>query len=216
VIAVSDHVAGLHAQVFGTVPVHVLRIPAAPLARRVLPPRTPPRTIGYLGALASTKGIGRLLEAAPELQRLGLTVRIAGTGAYLGEVEQAAAAGIVEYAGVVRGEDKLRFIESCDLAILPSLWNEPGGPPCSVAEWLSGGRPVLVSPRGGLAEVAAQRSCVLAVEPTAAGIVAAARDLLEAGRFEQLLAGVPAGDDPREARAWLEAHREVYESAAER
>lgn len=216
VIAVSDYVARLHAHIFAPVRTQVVRTPVAPLARPLTLPQAPPRTIGFLGALTGVKGVVRLLEAAPCLRELGFRVRIAGGGPLQAQIERAVAAGLVEYAGVVHGEQKLRFMESCDVAILPSLWNEPGGPPCSVAEWLGGGRPVLVSPRGGLREVAARQPGVLSVEPSAEGIVEAARSLSAPGRFDQVLAEMPTDVEARELDRWLDAHQEIYETALRR
>jgi glycosyltransferase involved in cell wall biosynthesis len=213
VIAVSDHVAGVHAAMFPSARMHVVRNPVAALPRSLAPPRTPPRSLGYLGALSAMKGVGRLLDAAPHLLRRGLTLRIAGDGELAAEVERAVADGAVEYAGVVHGEDKLRFIESCDLAILPSLWDEPGGPPCSVAEWLAAGRPILVSMRGGLQELPRLLPGVVPVEPTQEAIVEAVDRLLVPARFEQVLTAMP-GADAREFSRWIDDHREIYETAA--
>lgn len=214
VIAVSDHVARLHARIFRSTRVHVLRTPVVPPARRLAPPKTPPRVIGYLGALTAVKGVARLLEAAPRLRDLGFTIRIAGGGQIRTQLEDAAASGLVEYAGVLHGEEKLRFMESCDLGILPSLWNEPGAPPCSVAEWLASGRPMLVSLRGGLREVVERHPGVVGIEPTSVGIAEAVQALSAPRRFEQLLAHVPAADDENSLQAWLDAHEDIYEAAA--
>jgi glycosyltransferase involved in cell wall biosynthesis len=212
-LAVSDHVARSHATWFGSARIHVLRIPVSPLARPLSPPQTPPRKLGYLGALARVKGVSHLLEAAPQLDRLGLRVRIAGDGPMVEQVRRAAAAGVIDYVGLVAGEDKLRFMETCDLAVLPSVWDEPGGPPYAPPEWLAGGRPVLVANRGGLREFAERHRCVMTIEPTPSGLVESAKAVLAPGRFEELLAAVPDPEDGRELRSWLAGHRAIYELA---
>src|ERR671924_254661 len=111
VVAVSDYLRRRHEGLFPDARFHLLRIPITPLDGAPLaPPRVPPQTIGYLGALDRVKGIEVLLAAARRE---------------------------VRYAGRVQGEAKRSFLESTDLAILPSTWEEPGGPPYSVAEWLA-------------------------------------------------------------------------------
>jgi glycosyltransferase involved in cell wall biosynthesis len=129
------------------------------------------------------------------------------------QVRHAALAGVVDYVGLVAGEDKLRFMESCDFAVLPSLWDEPGGPPYAPPEWLAGGRPVLVANRGGLREFAERHRCVITIEPTPSGLVEAAEAVLAPGRFEELLATTPDPDDGQELQRWLEGHRAIYELA---
>ena len=180
IVAVSDYVRRRHEHLFSRAGFHVIPIPIAPLDDAPLrQPRTPPRTIGYLGALGGMKGIADLIEAAPGLAGLGYVVQIAGDGSLRPLTEAAAARGELRYRGAVHGNEKLDFIASSDLAILPSTWEEPGAPPYAVAEWLAAGRPILVTRRGGLAEVAERFPGVVDMDPGAEGIVAAARRLAD-------------------------------------
>src|SRR5919108_1995845 len=216
VVAVSDHVRRLHEDLFPRTRFHVVQIPVAPIEDAAIrPPRTPPRTIGYLGTLGRVKGIADLVEAAPGLAELGYAVEIAGNGDLRPLVEAAAGRGELGYHGLVQGERKLRFIESTDLAILPSRWEEPGAPPYAVAEWLAARRPVLVPRRGGLAEVAKRLPGVVAMEAGAEGIVAAARGLADAARWDELVGSMPAADEASR-EGWLALHEAVYELARSR
>ena len=210
VLCGSEHLWRRHEKLFPRARVRVVRVPLVPLAERPLrPPSSPPRAIGYLGSLERIKGVEPLLAAAPSLRELGLQLHVAGDGRLRPEVE--AAQGIV-YAGRVLGEDKLRFIESVDVGVAPSIWEEANGPPYAVAEWLSAGRPALVSARGGLAE-AVSLPGVLGIEPTATGIAEGARRLLDAGQWERSLAArLPVGDH-QDFERWLDDHEAVYAEA---
>src|ERR671922_50633 len=173
------------------------------------------RLANHLGDVVANPG-RRLQEAvAATLSDVGYTVQIAGAGRLRGLVEAAAARGEVRYVGRVQGEAKHRFLESTDLAILPSIWEEPGAPPYSVAEWLAARRPILVSNRGGLGEL---RSCffgVVTAEPSPEGLVAAARRLAEPSVWDELVRSIPPPDDAAVAK-WLDQHEAVYELARPR
>ena len=213
-IAVSEHVRRRHEDLLSGAKFHVVRIPIAPFAPDPLrPPRTPPRTIGYLGALGLVKGIADLVEAAPRLADLGYEVQVAGEGRLRPLVEAAASRGDLRYRGPVHGDDKLRFVESTDLAILPSTWEEPGAPPYAVAEWLAAGRPILVARRGGLVEVSHLLRGAVAMETGAEGIVAAARTLTAEAPWRELVGSIPAPDRTAIDR-WVDLHRKIYELAA--
>ena len=215
VLAVSDHVHRRHEHLFPNATFHVARIPVTPSERPLAPPRTPPQTIAYLGALDRVKGIEDLLAAAPMLAPFGYTVQIAGDGRLRAPVEAAGARGDVRYVGMVHGESKRGFLESTDLAILPSTWEEPGGPPYSVAEWLAVGRPILVSRRGGLEEIAQRHPGVVAIDGGPEGIVAAARRLADAAAWDELVGSIPPADEAATTH-WLDRHEAVYELARSR
>jgi glycosyltransferase involved in cell wall biosynthesis len=212
VITGSDHLWAREGQLFPGASAHVVRVPIVPVADRPLePPRTPPRTISYLGGLDVIKGVRELLDAATALSELGLRLHIAGDGRLKPNVEAAARTGVV-YEGPVLGSAKIAFMESTDVAVVPSTWEEPNGPPYVVAEWIAAGRPVLSSVRGGLAEAQALPG-VLPLEPTVPGIVIAARKLLENETWPATLAALKPVNDTADMERWLDAHEAVYESA---
>jgi glycosyltransferase involved in cell wall biosynthesis len=206
-------VVDLHAHHFPHAGFHVLRNPIVVPAGSLRPPRKRPTVLGYLGALDRIKGVHLLLEAAPRLESMGFRLRIAGEGRLRDEVARAAAQSPnVEWDGTVLGESKRRFFEECDLGVVPSVWAEPGGPTFTMAEWLSGGRPVLVSNRGGLGEVAGVYPGSIPVEPTVDSIVESVAGLREPERWNELVAVVRAIGSDQEAEEWAARHEALYRS----
>jgi glycosyltransferase involved in cell wall biosynthesis len=209
VIGVSRFLLDRHRTVFPTTPDDVIRHPF-PFVGAASPSRPRPTVIGYLGRLEPEKGVGLLVEAAPELRRRGFSVVVAGDGRARSRVEAAAA---IDYVGVVRGAEKERFLADCDLGVVPSLWPEPGGPPYTVLEWLAAGRPALVTTRGGLAEAGALFDGLRPFAPTVEALVAAA----EAMRDEPSAPDPISHDQAAADRArWLDEHEQVYASASGR
>jgi glycosyltransferase involved in cell wall biosynthesis len=101
-------------------------------APRVLDPiRTPPR-VGSMGRFSQRKGFQVLIDAVALLRDRGVTVRceIAGDGRTRAKLAQQIAdrgvSGCVELVGWLGHTQKIRFLESLDLFVSPSL-NEPFG-----------------------------------------------------------------------------------------
>ena len=174
-------------------------------------PREQLHTIGYIGALERVKGVHVLLEAAPELARRGCTLVLAGGGRLEPEVQAAAARGAVRFLGRVAGPAKTAFFDNCDVGVVPSLWDEPA--PYAPLEWLSSGRPVLVSVRGGVGELIESWGGAIAIEPTLQGIVKAVESLLEPAAWQQALARVDRLGSTGEIAEWVDAHEAVYATA---
>ena len=220
VIGVSRHVLSAHKGFFPHPVAEYVVLhprPAAVAAGVWEPPGEQLRTLGYLGALDAVKGVEALLEALPALAALGIRVRVAGSGRLRSVVEEAAAAGRLDYDGVVSDAAKHRFLEGCDAGVVPSVWDEPGAPPYVALEWLGARRPVLASRRGGLGEAADEFAGLIRVDPAATGIVDACRALLDppawAAAVEAASASVSrSGDEER----WLDDHVDVYEALLER
>jgi glycosyltransferase involved in cell wall biosynthesis len=210
VICGSDHLWAREGHLFPKATVETVRVPIVPLAAEPLrAPRTPPTTLGYLGGLDPIKGVRELLAAAGELDRFGLTIQIAGDGRLRAEVERHPR---IDYVGPVSGDRRIAFFERSDIAVVPSTWEEPNGPPYVVAEWLAAGRPVLASNCGGLAE-AQSLSGVVAIEPTAGGIVNAVRPLLDVAEWSRILSQRLSVTDGRDFDRWLDQHEATYERA---
>jgi glycosyltransferase involved in cell wall biosynthesis len=199
VIGVSDAIVKRHTPFFPSTPSHVIRHPLRHSAARTQP-QVPPEVLGYIGRLEPEKGVDLLLEAAAH----GARIRIAGTGRAHERVKAAARSGAVDYVGPVYGSAKTAFLESCDAGVVPSTWPEPGGPPYTVLDWLGARRPVLVTPVGGLAEAVERYRGVVAFEPSAKALVAAARGVV---------APAEVADDS-DVERWLAEHETVYGEAA--
>jgi len=112
----------------------------------------------YLGRLVSEKGVGTLIKA------LGLMLRdypderlellVVGEGGWRGQLEsltkEAGVENNVVFAGRKTGSQLKALIQQCEIAVVPSEWEEPMG---GVAlELLGAGKPLIVSRNGGLAE----------------------------------------------------------------
>lgn len=220
VIGVSRHVLSVHDGFFADgVTEHVVLHPrpAVAVGEEGEAPGERLRTLGYLGALDVVKGVAALLEALTALAELGVRVRVAGNGRLRAAVEEAAAAGRLDYDGVVGGASRRRFLETCDAGVVPSVWDEPGAPPYAALEWLAAGRPVLASRRGGLGEAADELAGLRGLEPTATGIAVACRELLQPAAWADAVGAASepvarAGDEER----WLDDHVGVYEALMER
>jgi glycosyltransferase involved in cell wall biosynthesis len=216
VIGVSQYLIDMHSDVFPQSESHLIRhAMAAAAPGEIAPPRARPRDLGYIGALDRTKGVHLLLEAAPRLAELGFNLKLAGDGRLRDEVVRAVQEHPnVDWVGPVVGESKTRFFEACDVGVVPSVWAEPGGPTYTVVEWLTASRPVLVSTRGGLGEIAGVLPGSLAVEPAAAAIADSVAALLEPGRWPELVEAITPFDSERELESWTARHEAVYDAAA--
>jgi glycosyltransferase involved in cell wall biosynthesis len=207
VVGVSNTLLDRHDRFFPQAKQHLIRHPQ-PAQHALAPPASPPRTIGYLGALEVVKGVHVLLDAAPRLVELGFALRVAGDGSLRSAVEAAASQlPGVSYAGRVTTEARESFIAGCDVGLVPSIWAEPGGPPLVLLEWLAAGRPVVSSGRGGLAELEGARG-VVEVAPTPNTLVETLAGLRQDGMWDGLRATVrpptlPSPDD------WLDRYEAV-------
>lgn len=209
VIGVSKHLLHRHDGFFPNTAVQ--RVIYHPLEPIVAASRIPPRalaTLGYVGALSRSKGIELLIEAAPGLARRGIQLRIAGDGPLRAQVQAAAQ---IRYEGRLDPSRLAEFLASCDAGVVPSLWEEPGLT-YVLCEWLSAGRPVLATKRGGLAEAAALGG-VTAIKASAQSLVAVAERLLRAQEWRQLLASVPVVENAKDVDRWVDEHLAAYDAA---
>jgi glycosyltransferase involved in cell wall biosynthesis len=213
--AVSQHLIAMHGYLFPDARKHVVRNPMV-LPGQLGPVRPPAQrlaSIGYIGNLDVAKGVDLLLTAAPTLEALGCELHVAGTGRLTAEVAAAAERWpFVHYHGVVSGSRKEEFLESCDAGIIPSVWEEPGGPTHTMIEWLCTGRPVLVSRRGGLGEVVDLHAGAIPVEPTVDGIASGIVALADPPRWKAVLSSLEPIDGTGELKGWVQAHEEIYRS----
>jgi glycosyltransferase involved in cell wall biosynthesis len=206
-IGVSQHVLAAHRDFLAPSAGHEVILPplvATALCSQQRAPGPVLATIGYLGALDAHKGIEMLLDAGRGLQALGIRLRVAGGGPMQDAV---AAEPSIDYAGRLIGPEVARFIDACDIGVVPSLWEEPGLT-FAALEWLGGGRPVLATSRGGLAELGG--GGVVTLSGSSEDLLARVAELLDETAWARLLATVPEVDGDRDADRWLQAHRDVY------
>jgi glycosyltransferase involved in cell wall biosynthesis len=120
-----------------------------------------PRAI-VVGRLVYDKGVHVLIEALRRCRDNGFPFElvICGEGPYAPELKSAVEAHdlrpLVDFRGVVRGEQLVAALRSADVAVAPSLWDNT---PLSVIEAMSCGLPVIAT------DVAALGSIVAALGP---------------------------------------------------
>lgn len=219
VLAPTKHMFVRHRGIF---PEDIERVMPNPydadsLGVRAAPPSERPRNVGFLGRLDISKGLHELLAAAPDLDRLGCTLHIAGQGRMRDDVEEAARVHPnVRYHGIVRGDEKAAFLARCDIGLIPSTWEEPAGPVNVMLEWLAAGRPVLSSPRGGLAEALAEQPGAIEVEPERAAIVGEIERLLDdPGAWSAAVERAQVIPGDMDEDRWARAHAEIFRAVVE-
>lgn len=135
------------------------------------------RNIGFIGRLDPAKGVELLIAAFEKLHAHdpGLKLIIAGDGreAYIKDLQALAGDLPVMFLGRVEPPE---FFEQIDVAVVPSVWEEPLGR--VVIEALAYGRPVVATPVGGIPELIDERAGVVADAPTKDALFRALNQLL--------------------------------------
>lgn len=116
-------------------------------------------TLGFLGRLSEDKGLLVLCEAVRQLQHRhpgGFRLLVAGESRFVASdeadrVDAALRAVGAELQGWMSAD---RFFESVDIAVFPSVWDEPFG--LVVSEAMAARRAFVISDAGALPEVAGE------------------------------------------------------------
>ena len=143
-------------------------------------PQSP--VIGYLGRLSSDKGVPILCEAVATLRERDLnpTLLLAGESRFVSEADATrvdAAIATLGATAVRKGwMDRAEFFDSVDLAVFPSVWDEPFG--LVAAEAMAARCPFVVSDAGALPEVAGPGYPFVAARGDAASLAAVIEDAL--------------------------------------
>ena len=114
-----------------------------------------PLTLGYLGRIAKTKGMGFLLKACSMLmeRNIPFSLKLAGTEEVKGEFLpkfRKKLGNQFEYCGLVSGKDKDNFLKSLDLFIMPTFFE---GLPLSLLECMGYGVVPIITPVGSIPTV---------------------------------------------------------------
>lgn len=126
------------------------------------PEDTAPLRFGYLGTLSENKGVGWLIDQFQHLP-FKATLQIAGRGQSNDEKRFRAMATSpdISFVGFQKPED---FYQHIDVAIVPSMWNEPFG--LVAVEACAHSRPVIASRMGGCRKSFRTSSTVYCAAPT--------------------------------------------------
>ncbi len=116
-----------------------------------------PVTVAYLGSLFEPKGYLDLLRAVASLRATEPEIRVTLAGDWTSADERRRTRQLIErlelenrvqFAGVVEGAGKRRFLEGADLLVFPG-W-QPEGLPLVVLEAMAAGLPVVATPTGAI------------------------------------------------------------------
>ncbi len=137
---------------------------------------TRPLRILYVGQLVAGKGVRVLLEAVARL-RVPFTLTVVGAGRDERLLRRRAASlaprGAVRFAGWQT--DVAPFFAAADVAVVPSLWNEPF---CLAGvEALAAGAPVVAFDRGGIGDWLKPGETGVFAPPTADGLARTLEEL---------------------------------------
>jgi glycosyltransferase involved in cell wall biosynthesis len=147
----------------------------------------------YAGRLVTEKGLWTLIEAF-SLQKSAAELVLAGEGPLRDDIEtflsDSPLRNRVRLAGYVTPERLREILASSQLAVIPSLWQEPLG--LIVLEAMACGVPVIASSVGGIPEMISDHVNGLLVPPGDPSALAAAIDraLGNQSAYKRLLDGV--------------------------
>ncbi len=154
--------------------------------------------IGYLGQIASHKGVHVLLQAVRQLANLPLTLQIYGDTsrfpAYARSLQQLRGDDARIQIGSVfsRSEDMTDLFRNLDVLVVPSIWYENS--PNVILEALAHRTPVIVSDLGAMTELVQPEKNGLAFEP--GNPQSLARQLARLVEQPELLTALTAGIGP--------------------
>lgn len=160
--------------------------------------RTGPLRVGYIGQIASHKGVHVLLQAARQLAELPLTVQIFGDTsrfpAYARSLQQLRGGDTRIQIGAAfnRPEDLTDIYRNLDVLVVPSVWYENS--PNVILEALAHRTPVIVSDLGAMTELVQPEKNGLAFEP--GNPQSLARQLARLVEQPELLTALTAGIGP--------------------
>lgn len=123
----------------------------------------------FTGRLTWEKGIDKLLQALDFLHTSNVEVLIVGSLSFKVEnsdyygLELRAIAekykGVVHFTGYIEHEELPKLYNLADIAILPSMWEEPAG--LTMLEAMACGTPVITTKSGGIPEYVGDSAIVL-------------------------------------------------------
>lgn len=128
--------------------------------------------MAYNGKINPEKGIMELIQAMkllkdhPRIKLLAMGSTFYGDNSYndhpyahklLREAEQVK--DRITFTSFIPYQDMPDYLSLCDIAIIPSVWDEPFG--LSIVEAMAMGLPVITTRRGGIPEVVAEKNAIL-------------------------------------------------------
>ena len=143
----------------------------------------------YSGRLIAEKGIMELIQAMNKLQHIpNLKLLIIGAGAYgnnqsptpfTKQLRQEAEIleGDIVFTGFIDYKDVPSYLKLADVAVLPSMWEEPFG--LTVLESMAAGLPLITTHSGGIPEICTGVATIVERDSIVENLVNAITDLYE-------------------------------------
>jgi glycosyltransferase involved in cell wall biosynthesis len=156
-VAVTQHVRTRHDLVSMQVIYHGIPDTSHPATIRQFAPRPDSVHFAYVGRLSGEKGLPLLIQAAAKVKesRRNFKLSFIGDGPMRDELSRhVAALGLesdVRFTGFLAGATLQSEVESVDVVVMPSIWEETAG--LAAMEQMMRGKAVLAANIGGLGEV---------------------------------------------------------------
>lgn len=169
--------------------------------------------IGFIGRLVPEKGVELLIDAFQKLSSQGLNAKlfIAGEGKseYVESLKDRTRDLKVAFLGKVRPDD---FFPMLDLTVAPSVWSEPLGR--VVIESIGYGKPVVATPVGGMPELFAEGTGLVANGVDVESLVNAIQDVIQMLKNDALAVYSSAIEHAKkfELSAISDSYTSVYKS----
>jgi glycosyltransferase involved in cell wall biosynthesis len=165
-------------------------------------PSMPEPFLLFLGRVSWKKGLDRLIPALSHVPGIALAIAGNDEEGCRPKLERLAAeagvAGRLRFLGEVHGEDKAALLHRAAALVLPSYSENFGN---SVLEAMAAGRPVVVTPEVGLAEVVREAGAGLVVDGDPTILGPALRDLLgDPPRMDEM--GRRGAEEARQRFGW--------------
>jgi glycosyltransferase involved in cell wall biosynthesis len=181
-----------------------------PPVQRVRENDSVPVKLGVLGRLSPEKGLEVLLEQLLADKTLNWTLSIGGKGddEYVKGLQTKYADPRIDYLGHVKSG---AFLDSIDVLVVPSIWNEPFGR--VTVEAYSRGVPVVGANTGGIPEVIEPESNLLFDMARPETLITKLREATEWLKDPTLHDRLRKHADTFSLSAMVDAYLDVYQSA---
>lgn len=180
VITVSDYIKGRVETIGANIPITTVHngidlerfYQATPIDRKTLGFKNDDFIVVYSGRINPEKGVKELIQAFTQLKdypNIKLLIiggsffgNTKGTDTFISSLqeESKAIANSIVFTGFIPYEQIPSYLAMCDVAVIPSLWEDPF--PTTILEAMASGLPIIATNSGGITE--ACQGCAIIVE----------------------------------------------------
>lgn len=179
VITVSDYIKGRVETIGANIPITTVHngidlerfYQATPIDRKTLGFKNDDFIVVYSGRINPEKGVKELIQAFTQLKdypNIKLLIiggsffgNTKGTDTFISSLqeESKAIANSIVFTGFIPYEQIPSYLAMCDVAVIPSLWEDPF--PTSVLEAMASGLPIIATNSGGIPEEVNSQCAIL-------------------------------------------------------